>query len=83
MRATDRFIARVDAAAPETLTPREIRTRLELLAAELEQLDHDQEHVDGETCGTEHRYHVAKIDRERSEALEKKTRFTALLGTKT
>ncbi len=51
MRAVDRFIARVDALAPESLTTRELRTRLELLEAELEQLAHDAQHVATETYG--------------------------------
>ncbi len=79
MRATDRFIARVDAKEPETLTQKELRTRLELLEAEFSQLDHDEEHCKTETYGEDRWFHLRAITRERSAALTKKARLTALL----
>lgn len=80
MRAVDRFIARVDALAPESLTDRQLRTRLELLQAELEQLDHDTQHVELECYGEDKFFHLRSIARERSAALEKKTRLAQVLG---
>ncbi len=82
MRAVDRFIARVDALAPETLTDQQLRTRLDLLEAELEQLAHDEEHVHTDTYGEEKFFHIRSIARERSAALEKKTRLTQVLGSR-
>ncbi len=83
MRAVDRFIARVDAQAPEALTTRELRTRIELLDAELEQLVHDEEHCRTETYGEDKFFHMRSITRERSTALERKTRLTQILGSRT
>ncbi len=80
MRATDRFIARVDAKAPEALTQRELRTRLGLLEAELQQLDHDQRHVNSECIGSEKSFHLRKIEEERSKALELQNQLLAVLG---
>ncbi len=82
MRAVDRFIARVDAAPAEQMTTRELRTRLELLEAELEQLSHDREHVETETYGEDKFFHRRAIERERSAALLKKTRLLEILGAR-
>ncbi len=83
MRAVDRFIARVDAKAPDAMTTRELRTRIDLLDAELEQLDHDEEHCRTETYGEDKFFHIRSITRERSSALERKTRLVAVLGSRT
>ncbi len=82
MRAVDRFIARVDKLPPESLTDHQLRTRIELLEAELEQLLHDKEHVKAECYGTEKFYHLRTIEKELSAALEKKTRLAKVLGSR-
>ncbi len=83
MRAVDRFIARVDSTPDAELTDREIRTRLELLTAELEQLVHDEAHVRAECYGQDKWFHLRGIERERSAALERETRLTKILGART
>lgn len=81
-RATDRFIARVDALPVEALTDRELRTRLELLKAEFEQLDHDAEHVRTDTFGADEAFHIRNLQRERSAALDLKARLLEELGSR-
>ncbi len=82
MRGVDRFIARVDALAPETLTTRELRTRVELLDAELEQLAHDAKHVAEECYGQDKFFHNRTIQRERHLAVERKSRLLVVLGSR-
>ncbi len=82
MRAVDRFIARVDALAPEALTTRELRTRVDLLDAELEQLRHDEEHCRTQTYGEVKFFHMRSIARERVAATALKTRLVLVLGSR-
>ena len=77
------FIRRVDSTSFADLSSRDMRLRIELLEAELEQLEHDAGHVSTDTYGLERVRHLHNIERERSAALERKTRLLEELGKRT
>ena len=77
-----RFKLRVDALRVDSISSRDLRTRIELLDAELEQLVHDEEHVKADCYGAEKLTHIRCIEKERSEALDYKLRLNTELGTR-
>lgn len=81
-RGIEIFIARVDSSSLEDLTPHELRTRIELLDAELEQLAHDKEHVEVDCYGMEKFQHLRGIERDSLSARAKKARYTVELGAR-
>lgn len=82
MTGRDRFCKRVDESLLRDLTSRELRTRIELLDAELQQLDHDQNHVLQDLYGVEQWRHVRAIALERKAAEAKRERYACELASR-
>lgn len=80
MLGYEKFIIRVDGTAIKDIPVTELRTRLDLLEAELSQLTHDEDHVKTDCYGMELFHHLRKIEKERSAALVKKGRYTTELS---
>ncbi len=76
----DRFAARIDNTALREVLTHELRTRLDLLDAEIEQLDHDEAHVQGECFGTEKFFHLRSITRDRLVVEAKRRRYAEELS---
>ncbi len=83
MTGRERFAARVDNSRLADLSTGELRTRLDLLRAEIEQLDHDQEHIETDTYGFEKFSHLRAIAKERLAAANKVTKFALELSKRT
>ncbi len=80
MTGRDRFSARVDSTRLQDLTQGEMRTRIDLLKAEIEQLDHDQQHVEADCYGFDKFHHLKAIAKERVAAANLISRYALELS---
>lgn len=82
MTSLDRFVARVDDSSLVDISAKDLRKRLLLLRAELEQLAHDTEHVSNDLYGMERFHHLRTIERERKAAVAKTARYAVELESR-
>ena len=77
VKGRDRFIARIDTTALAEVTRAELRTRIELLKAEIEQLDQDEKHVRQDVYGFEKFHYLRDIAKERVVAANRLAKYSS------